>query len=171
MLGLAFAAIKLDSPGPVFYTQKRVGKDGEIFTIYKFRSMQYRAEEHGARWAEKKDPRVTRAGKLLRLTHIDELPQIWNIFKGEMSLVGPRPERPEFVELLEKELPYYFVRHTIKPGLTGWAQINYQYGASVEDAHNKLEYDLYYVKNMSLFLDLKILLRTIGVVLLKEGSR
>lgn len=171
ILSLAFIAIKLDSPGPVFYTQKRVGKDSKVFTIFKFRSMQYRAEEEGVQWAREKDPRVTRVGRILRLTHIDELPQIWNIFKGEMSLVGPRPERPEFVGILEKKVPYYFVRHTIKPGLTGWAQINYRYGASVEDAQSKLEYDLYYIKNMSLFLDLKILLRTVGVVLLKDGAR
>jgi sugar transferase (PEP-CTERM system associated) len=171
ILGLAYLAIKIDSPGPVFYTQERVGKDREVFTIYKFRSMQYMAEKGAPEWAREKDPRVTRVGKILRLTHIDELPQIWNIFKGEMSLVGPRPERPEFVDILEKQLPYYFVRHTIKPGLTGWAQINYRYGASVEDAHNKLEYDLYYVKNMSLILDLQILLRTVGVVLLKDGAR
>jgi exopolysaccharide biosynthesis polyprenyl glycosylphosphotransferase len=171
LIGLAILAIKLDSPGPVFYTQQRVGKDRKIFTIYKFRSMQYRAEQGRAQWAQEKDPRVTRVGRILRLTHFDELPQIWNIFKGEMSLVGPRPERPEFVEVLEKQVPYYFVRHTIKPGLTGWAQINYRYGASVEDAHTKLEYDLYYVKNMSLFLDLKIILRTVGVVLLKDGAR
>jgi lipopolysaccharide/colanic/teichoic acid biosynthesis glycosyltransferase len=133
--------------------------------------MESGSEKAGARWAAEKDPRVTRVGKLLRLTHIDELPQIWNIFKGDMSLVGPRPERPEFVDTLEDALPYYYVRHTVKPGLTGWAQINYRYGASVEDAHIKLEYDLYYVKNMSVFLDLKILLRTVGVVLLKDGSR
>ncbi len=171
VLGFAVLAIKLDSPGPIFYTQRRVGKDREAFTIYKFRSMQYRAEEGGAQWAKEKDPRVTRVGRVLRLTHVDELPQIWNIFKGDMSLVGPRPERPEFVDILEKQVPYYFVRHTIKPGLTGWAQINYRYGASVEDARTKLEYDLYYVKNMSLFLDLKIILRTVGVVLLKDGAR
>ncbi len=171
IIGLAIMAIKMDSPGPVFYSQQRVGKDRQVFTIYKFRSMQYQAEGDGARWAAEKDPRVTRVGKLLRLTHIDELPQIWNIFRGDMSLVGPRPERPEFVDILENQLPYYFVRHTVKPGLTGWAQINYRYGASVEDAHNKLEYDLYYVKNMSIFLDFKILLRTVGVVLLKDGAR
>ena len=171
IIGLTFLAIRLESPGPVFYTQQRVGKDRKLFTIYKFRSMRFQAEESGAQWAKEKDPRVTRVGRILRLTHIDEIPQIWNIFKGEMSLVGPRPERPEFVDVLEKQLPYYFVRHTVRPGLTGWAQINYRYGASVEDAHNKLEYDLYYVKNMSLFLDLMILLRTIGVVLLKDGSR
>jgi lipopolysaccharide/colanic/teichoic acid biosynthesis glycosyltransferase len=171
VIGLAIVAIKMDSPGPVFYTQQRVGKDRRVFTIYKFRSMTYEAESGGARWAQEKDPRVTRVGKFLRLTHIDELPQIWNIFKGEMSIVGPRPERPEFVDVLEAQLPYYFVRHTVKPGLTGWAQINYRYGAFVEDARNKLEYDLYYVKNMSLFLDLKILLRTVGVVLLRDGAR
>ncbi len=168
---LVIVAIRLDSPGPVFYTQQRVGKDRQVFTIYKFRSMESGSEKAGARWAAEKDPRVTRVGKLLRLTHFDELPQIWNIFRGDMSLVGPRPERPEFVDVLEEELPYYYVRHTVKPGLTGWAQINYRYGASVEDAHIKLEYDLYYVKNMSIFLDLKILLRTVGVVLLKDGSR
>ncbi|OPY00831.1 MAG: UDP-N-acetylgalactosamine-undecaprenyl-phosphate N-acetylgalactosaminephosphotransferase [Syntrophorhabdus sp. PtaB.Bin184] len=171
VIAVAVIAIKLDSPGPVFYTQQRVGKDRQVFTIYKFRSMESGSEKAGARWAAEKDPRVTRVGKLLRLTHIDELPQIWNIFKGDMSLVGPRPERPEFVDTLEDALPYYYVRHTVKPGLTGWAQINYRYGASVEDAHIKLEYDLYYVKNMSVFLDLKILLRTVGVVLLKDGSR
>lgn len=171
VIGLAIIAVRIDSPGPVFYSQQRVGKDRQVFTIYKFRSMQYQAEGDGVRWAAEKDPRVTRIGKLLRLTHIDELPQIWNIFRGDMSLVGPRPERPEFVDILENQLPYYFVRHTVKPGLTGWAQINYRYGASVEDAHNKLEYDLYYVKNMSIFLDFKILLRTVGVVLLKDGAR
>ncbi len=171
VIALAVIAIKLDSPGPVFYTQQRIGKDRQVFTIYKFRSMEYGSEKAGARWAAERDPRVTRVGKLLRLTHIDELPQIWNIFRGDMSLVGPRPERPEFVGILEDQLPYYYVRHTVKPGLTGWAQINYRYGASVEDANIKLEYDLYYVKNMSIFLDLKILLRTVGVVLLKDGAR
>ena len=118
--------------------------------------MRHDAETGSPRWAAKHDPRVTNVGRILRLTHLDEVPQIWNILKGDMSLVGPRPERPEFVELLEKQIPYYSVRHTVKPGMTGWAQINYQYGASTEDAINKLEYDLYYVKNMSLFLDFKI---------------
>jgi lipopolysaccharide/colanic/teichoic acid biosynthesis glycosyltransferase len=129
------------------------------------------AEKDGARWASEGDPRITRIGKVLRLTHIDEIPQIWNVLNGDMSLVGPRPERPEFVEMLEREIPYYFVRHSVKPGMTGWAQINYRYGASVEDSKNKLECDLYYIKNMSLFLDFKILLRTIGVVLLGDGAR
>ena len=171
LLGLVAIAIRLDSPGPVLYTQERIGKGNQTFTIYKFRSMQHNAEKDGARWASHKDPRVTRVGKWLRLTHIDELPQIWNIFKGDMSFVGPRPERSEFGTMLEEKVPYYFVRHSVQPGLTGWAQINYQYGDSVDDAIHKLEFDLYYLKNMSILLDLKIILRTIGVVLLREGAR
>jgi sugar transferase (PEP-CTERM system associated) len=171
LVGLVTLAIRLESPGPVLYGQERVGKGQRTFTIYKFRSMRHNAEVSGAKWATEKDPRVTRVGRWLRLTHIDELPQIWNIFKGDMSFVGPRPERPEFVRILEKEIPYYFVRHSVSPGLTGWAQINYQYGASVEDALRKLEFDLYYVKNMSIFLDLKIILRTMGVVILRDGAR
>jgi len=171
LLGLVAIAIRLDSPGPVLYTQERIGKGNQTFTIYKFRSMQHNAEKDGARWASHKDPRVTRVGKWLRLTHIDELPQIWNIFKGDMSFVGPRPERSEFVTMLEEKVPYYFVRHSVQPGLTGWAQINYQYGDSVDDAIHKLEFDLYYLKNMSILLDLKIILRTMGVVLLREGAR
>ncbi len=171
LLGLAALAIRLESPGPILYTQQRIGKGNQTFTIYKFRSMRHNAEIDGAMWASQKDSRVTRVGKWLRLTHIDELPQIWNIFKGDMSFVGPRPERPEFVTMLEEKVPYYFVRHSVQPGLTGWAQINYQYGDSIEDATNKLEFDLYYVKNMSIFLDLKIILRTIGVVILRDGAR
>jgi len=172
LLGLAALAIRLESPGPVLYTQERVGKGQQTFTIYKFRSMRHKAEATtGVKWAAENDSRVTRVGKWLRLTHIDELPQIWNIFKGDMSFVGPRPERPEFVRMLEKEVPYYFVRHSVQPGLTGWAQINYQYGDSVEDALRKLEYDVYYVKNMSIFLDFKIILKTIGVVVLRDGAR
>lgn len=171
LIGLVALAIRMDSPGPVLYSQSRVGKGQKVFTIYKFRSMHQNAETGKARWAAEKDPRVTRIGRLLRLTHIDEIPQIWNVITGEMSLVGPRPERPEFIKVLENEIPYYFVRHTIRPGITGWAQVNYQYGASVEDAKYKLECDLYYIKNMSLFLDFKILLRTIGVVLLGDGAR
>jgi len=171
IIGLTALAIKIDSPGPIFYSQKRVGKGQKAFPIYKFRSMRHDAEAGGAQWAREKDPRITRIGKLLRLTHVDEIPQIWNIFKGDMSLVGPRPERPEFVEILDKEIPYYFVRHSVKPGMTGWAQVNYRYGASIEDTKIKLEYDLYYVKNMSIFLDFKILLRTVGVVLLGDGAR
>jgi sugar transferase (PEP-CTERM system associated) len=171
LFGLAALAIRFDSPGPVFYRQERVGKGQRIFTIYKFRSMRKDAEKTGARWASERDPRITRVGRWLRLTHIDELPQIWNVFKGDMSLVGPRPERPEFVQLLEQRVPYYSVRHSVQPGITGWAQVNYRYGASIEDATRKLESDLYYVKNMSVLLDLKIMLRTIGVVFLADGAR
>jgi len=171
LFGISALAVRLDSPGPVFYKQERVGKGGRPFTIYKFRSMRENAESGVARWASEKDPRVTRVGHLLRLTHIDELPQIWNVFRGDMSIVGPRPERPEFVRILEEKVPYYAVRHAVRPGITGWAQVNYRYGASIEDAMRKLESDLYYVKNMSLFLDLKIMLRTIGVVFLTDGAR
>jgi len=164
-------AIRISSRGPVFFKQKRVGKDQVVFTIYKFRSMNENAEQNGAQWASLDDPRVTKIGRFLRLTHIDELPQIWNVFKGDMSLIGPRPERPEFIKLLEREIPHYSIRHSIRPGITGWAQVCYSYGASVEDAFHKAECDLYYIKNMSLFLDFKILLRTIGIVFLGEGSR
>jgi sugar transferase (PEP-CTERM system associated) len=164
-------AIHFDSPGPIFYRQQRVGKRRKIFSVYKFRSMTFNAEEQGAKWAQKKDPRVTRVGRIIRLCRIDEIPQIWNVFKGDMSLVGPRPERPEFVAVLDSQIPYYSVRHTVVPGITGWAQINYPYGASIDDALKKLEYDLYYIKNMSLLLDFKILLKTVGVVLLGQGAR
>jgi sugar transferase (PEP-CTERM system associated) len=172
LIVLTALAVRLDSPGPVFYGQERVGRGQQTFTIYKFRTMRHDAEATtGVRWAVENDSRVTRIGKWLRLTHIDELPQLWNIFNGNMSFVGPRPERPEFVNALEKEIPYYSVRHSVEPGLTGWAQVNYQYGASVEDALQKLEFDLYYLKNMSILLDLKIILRTIGVVVLRDGAR
>lgn len=163
--------IKRDSPGPVLYRQARVGKDGKVFTIFKFRSMRQDAESNGACWAQECDPRVTRVGGLLRKFRIDELPQIWNILKGEMSFIGPRPERPEFVTVLEKQIPHYSVRHAVKPGVTGWAQVILRYGASVDDALDKLEADLYYIKNMSSLLDFKILMRTVGVVLLAQGSR
>jgi sugar transferase (PEP-CTERM system associated) len=171
LLGSVALAVRIESEGPVIYRQKRVGKGGKIFTIYKFRSMSQDAERGGARWAAKGDTRVTRIGKWLRLTHIDELPQIWNIFNGDMSLIGPRPERPEFVSRLEEKVPYYGMRHSVRPGITGWAQISYPYGASLADSIHKLECDLYYVKNMSLLLDLKIMLRTVGVVFLADGSR
>jgi exopolysaccharide biosynthesis polyprenyl glycosylphosphotransferase len=164
-------AIRLDSAGPIFFKQERVGKDDTIFTLWKFRSMQSDAEKDGAVWAGEKDPRITRVGKWIRRLRIDELPQLINVFRGEMSLIGPRPERPEFVKQLEEKIPYYYLRHAVRPGITGWAQVSYRYGASVEDSRFKLEYDLYYVKNMSLLLDLKILLRTIGVVLFGQGAR
>ncbi|MBX9796595.1 TIGR03013 family XrtA/PEP-CTERM system glycosyltransferase [Sphingomonas sp.] len=164
--------IKLESKGPVFYRQRRVGLFGQGFDIVKLRSMRQDAEVGGkAVWAEKDDPRITRVGRVIRKLRIDELPQAWSVLKGEMSFVGPRPERPQFVDDLEQKLPYYAERHMVKPGITGWAQINYPYGASIEDARQKLEYDLYYAKNYSPFLDLLILLQTIRVVLFPEGAR
>jgi exopolysaccharide biosynthesis polyprenyl glycosylphosphotransferase len=158
--------IRLDSPGPVFFRQQRVGRHGRLFCIYKFRTMRLNAETHGAQWAVAGDPRVTRLGRLLRQSRLDELPQFWNILRGDMSLVGPRPERPEFVEQLARQIPHYRQRHLIKPGLTGWAQINYSYGASVEDAHRKLCYDLYYLKHRSIELDAAIIIRTVGTFVL-----
>lgn len=161
---VAALAIKIDSPGLIFYSHKRVGKDGKIFTIYKFRTMKAGAEEKGPQWAIPGDPRVTRAGKILRAMYIDEFPQFYNILKGDISFVGPRPERPEFVAQLKRKIPYYGVRHLVKPGFTGWAQIKYHYGASVEEAKEKLQYDLYYIKNRSFFLDLGIILKTIRLI-------
>ncbi|MCM8730808.1 TIGR03013 family XrtA/PEP-CTERM system glycosyltransferase [Hephaestia sp. GCM10023244] len=164
--------IKLESRGPAFYRQRRVGLYNQGFDIVKLRSMRQDAEVGGqAVWAEKDDPRITRVGRIIRKLRIDELPQVWSVLKGEMSFVGPRPERPQFVEDLETRLPYYAERHMVKPGITGWAQINYPYGASIEDSRQKLEYDLYYAKNYSPFLDLLILLQTIRVVLWPEGAR
>ena len=169
---VAGIAVVLDSRGPVFYRQPRVGLFGESYDIFKIRSMRTDAEASGkAVWASENDPRVTRVGRVIRKLRIDELPQTWCVLKGDMSFVGPRPERPSFVGELEKKLPYYAERHMVKPGLTGWAQINYPYGASVEDSRVKLEYDLYYAKNYSPFLDLLILLQTVRVVLWPEGAR
>ena len=163
-------AVKLESPGPVFYRQVRCGRAGESFMIYKFRTMVANAEKDGqARWASKGDPRITRVGQFLRKARLDELPQLFNVLRGEMSIVGPRPERPEFVEQLEEAIPFYRMRHLVKPGLTGWAQINYEYGNSVDDALVKLQYDFYYVRYWSIWLDLYILFRTVGVVLLLKG--
>ncbi|HEX8383450.1 MAG TPA: TIGR03013 family XrtA/PEP-CTERM system glycosyltransferase [Sphingomonas sp.] len=168
----AAVLIKLESKGPALYCQRRVGLYGEEFDIIKLRSMRIDAEVGGrAVWAAEDDPRVTRVGRFIRRVRIDELPQTWTVLKGEMSFVGPRPERPQFVSDLETHLPYYAERHMVKPGITGWAQINYPYGASIEDARNKLEYDLYYAKNYSPFLDLLILLQTLRVVLWPEGVR
>lgn len=169
---LAALLVKLDSKGPAFYRQKRVGLYGEDFWIVKLRTMRTDAEADGkAVWAAENDPRITRLGAWLRKLRIDELPQTWVVLKGDMSFVGPRPERREFVEDLEKELRFYAERHMVKPGITGWAQINYPYGASLEDARHKLEYDLYYAKNYTPFLDLLILLQTVRVVLWPEGAR
>jgi sugar transferase (PEP-CTERM system associated) len=172
VLAVAALAIKLDSRGPVFYRQRRIGLYGLGFDIIKLRSMRIDAEVDGnAVWAEKDDPRITRVGRILRKLRIDELPQCWSVLKGDMSFVGPRPERPQFVDDLEQQLPYYAERHMVKPGITGWAQINYPYGASIDDSRQKLEYDLYYAKNYSPFLDLLILLQTVRVVLWPEGAR
>jgi len=163
--------IRLDSRGPVLYRQERVGLHGRPFTLLKFRSMRTDAEDRGPVWAAQRDPRVTRVGAFIRLTRIDELPQLLNVLRGQMSFIGPRPERPHFVEQLERALPFYGDRALVKPGLTGWAQVNYPYGASVEDARAKLSYDLYYVKHRSLLLDLLILVSTIRVVLFQRGAR
>jgi sugar transferase (PEP-CTERM system associated) len=164
--------VKLESKGPAFYRQQRVGLYGQHFQVYKLRSMRSDAEAEGkAVWASKDDPRVTRVGKFIRLVRIDELPQTWCVLKGQMSFVGPRPERPEFVADLEKKMPYYAERHMVKPGITGWAQINYPYGASIDDARHKLEYDLYYAKNYTPFLDILILMQTLRVVLWPDGAR
>ena len=158
-------AVKLCGKGPVFYSQERVGRHNRIFRLIKFRTMYPDAEADGHRWSTPGDPRVTRVGRFLRRTHLDELPQLWNIFLGDMSIVGPRPERPEFVQELITEIPYYDERHLVKPGLTGWAQVNYRYGCSVEDARRKLFLDLYYIKQMSLELDLVIIFRTLGILI------
>lgn len=163
--------VRLDSPGPVLYRQERVGLNSRPFTLLKFRSMRLDAEASGPRWAQQKDPRVTRVGLFMRKTRIDELPQLINILVGEMSFIGPRPERPHFVHQLSALIPSYEERARVKPGLTGWAQVNYPYGASVEDARAKLSYDLYYVKNRTFLLDLLILLSTVRVILLQEGAR
>ncbi len=166
---LTALAVFINSPGPVIYSHKRVGHLNTIFTIYKFRSMTLNAEIGHALWAQKDDQRITPVGKFIRLTRLDEIPQLINILRGDMSFIGPRPERPEFTKELEKKIPYYNLRHLVKPGLSGWAQINYPYGASVEDAIEKLQYELYYIKNYSLLLDLKVALKTLSTVLFGKG--
>ncbi len=165
-------AIKLDSPGPVLYRQKRVGLRGQIFHCYKFRTMRQDAEaDTGATWALDNDPRITRVGKFLRASRLDEIPQLWCVLKGDMHFVGPRPERPEFVQWLSKEIPYYSVRNVVRPGITGWAQVQYKYGNTLEDAREKLQYDLFYIKNASLGLDLLIMFQTIKIVVLGHGAK
>lgn len=163
--------IKLESPGPVFYHQERVGEKNKIFRLIKFRSMCQDAEKNGAVWARVNDNRVTRVGAFIRRTRIDELPQLWNVLKGDMSLVGPRPERQIFVDELVKRIPFYSIRHELKPGVTGWAQVCYPYGASELDALKKLEFDLYYMKNLSIALDLLVIFKTVKTVLFKRGAR
>jgi exopolysaccharide biosynthesis polyprenyl glycosylphosphotransferase len=166
---IIFLGVKINSPGPIFYKQKRVGQHGRIFEMIKFRTMNVNAETNGAVWAQEDDPRVTGIGKLMRQTRIDELPQVWNILRGEMSFVGPRAERPEFHKQLQDEVPFFEERYLIKPGLTGWAQINYRYGASALDAAEKLKFDLYYIKNRSLLLDLGIILKTARIAFQQAG--
>ena len=168
---LIMLAICLDSKGPVFYTQTRVGKAGRIFKVVKFRTMRQDAEAaSGPKWAGNNDPRVTRVGKFLRSSRLDEIPQLWCVLKGDMAFVGPRPERPEFIEWLSKEIPFYGVRHMVRPGLTGWAQVKYKYGSTVEDSREKLQYDLFYIKNASIGLDLLIMFLTVKTVLLRRGA-
>ena len=164
-------AVKLSSKGPVFFRQKRVGMGGHIFEVVKFRTMFIDAEAGGARWATKNDPRVTKVGMFLRKTRIDEIPQLWNVLRGDMGFVGPRPERPEFVNWLTEELPFYYLRTLIRPGLTGWAQVRYSYGATLAETKEKLEYDLYYIKHMSLGLDLLIMFETIKTILRRRGAQ
>jgi exopolysaccharide biosynthesis polyprenyl glycosylphosphotransferase len=172
LLPFIMLAIKLDSSGAVLYRQRRVGLGGEPFYCYKFRTMRKDAEaDTGATWATDDDPRITRVGKFLRSSRLDEIPQLWCVLKGEMAFVGPRPERPEFVEWLSEKIPYYGVRHLVRPGITGWAQVQYKYGNTLEDAREKLQYDLFYIKNASLGLDLVIMFQTVKIVLLGRGAR
>ena len=168
---LVALVIKLDSSGPVFYRQERVGQDGKTFTMLKFRSMRNDAEENGPKWAAINDDRITRVGRFIRKYRLDEILQMINVLKGDMSFIGPRPERPIFVDKFAREIPYYPRRHVAKPGISGWAQIRYPYGASKEDALGKLKYDLYYIRHFSIFFDISIILETGKVVLLGKGSR
>lgn len=172
LIPLIVLAVKLGSPGPALYRQQRVGRRGKIFYCYKFRTMRQDAEaDTGATWAADSDPRITRIGRFLRSSRLDEIPQLWCVLKGDMHFVGPRPERPEFVEWLRKEIPYYGVRHVVRPGITGWAQVQYKYGNTLEDAREKLQYDLFYIKNASLGLDLLIMFQTIKIVVLGRGAK
>jgi sugar transferase (PEP-CTERM system associated) len=170
-LPLIILAVRLSSPGPILFSQTRVGQRGRLFTAYKFRTMWQDAEAQGAVWATKDDPRVTTIGRFMRSTRIDEIPQLWNVLRGDMAFVGPRPERPVFVQWLSQEIPYYDLRHMISPGITGWAQVRYRYGASLEETKHKLEYDLYYVKHQSIGLDLLIIFETIKTILLRRGAQ
>jgi len=172
LLPIVALAIKLTSPGPVFYRQKRVGRGGTVFNCYKFRTMCANAEaDSGPTWVGDDDPRITLVGRLLRVSRLDEIPQLWNVLKGDMSIVGPRPERPEFVEWLTREIPFYHLRHTVRPGITGWAQVRYKYGSSVEDAKEKLRYDLFYIKNVSPGLDFLIFFDTTKTILFGRGAK
>jgi sugar transferase (PEP-CTERM system associated) len=164
-------AVRLSSPGPIFFRQTRVGLRGKPFEVVKFRTMRQDAEKNGAQWAKKNDSRVTGLGRFMRKTRLDEIPQLWNVLKGEMGFVGPRPERPEFVDWLNSEIPFYELRHIIRPGLTGWAQVRYGYGSTLEETKHKLEYDLYYVKHMSVGLDLLVVFETVKTILLRRGAQ
>jgi sugar transferase (PEP-CTERM system associated) len=164
-------AVRLSSPGPIFFRQTRVGLRGRHFSVIKFRTMRQDAEAAGAVWATKNDPRVTALGRFMRKTRIDEIPQLWNVLRGEMGFVGPRPERPEFVQWLTSEIPFYELRHMIRPGITGWAQVRYQYGATLEETKQKLEYDLYYLKHLSVGLDLLIMFETFKTIILRRGAQ
>lgn len=168
---LVALAVRLSSAGPIFFRQTRVGMGGRNFTVFKFRTMRTDAEAAGAKWASKDDPRATRVGRLMRKTRIDEIPQLWNVLRGDMGFVGPRPERPEFVPWLSENIPYFDLRHLIRPGLTGWAQVRYGYGSTLEEAREKLEYDLYYIKHMTLGLDLLIMFETIKTILRRRGAQ
>lgn len=169
VMAVVAALVRFDSRGPAIYRQQRSGDWRRVFTIYKFRSMRADAENDGAKWAHANDSRVTRLGRFLRATRLDELPQLMNVLRGDMSFIGPRPERPEFIDMLERAIPYYELRSLVRPGITGWAQVQYPYGASIEDAREKLQYDLYYIKNYSLLLDVTILFKTLRVILLGKG--
>ncbi len=171
LMALTALAVRLESPGPVLYRQERVGENGRIFTLCKFRSMRTDAESGTPVWATDRDDRVTRIGRFIRLTRLDELPQLWNVLRGDMSFVGPRPERPFFVEQLAAVIPFYMERHAVKPGVTGWAQVKYRYGSSVEDAMEKLRYDLYYIKHLSIVFDLTIVVDTVKVILSAKGAK
>ncbi len=171
LLPIVVLLVRLSSPGPIFFRQTRVGLGGRNFTVYKFRTMRQDAEVEGAQWASKNDPRVTRFGMFMRKTRLDEVPQLWNVLRGDMGFVGPRPERPEFVPWLSEQIPYFDLRHMIRPGLTGWAQVRYGYGATLAESREKLEFDLYYIKHMSLGLDLLIMFETVKTILRRQGSQ
>jgi sugar transferase (PEP-CTERM system associated) len=171
LMVLTALAVRVDSVGPILYAQERVGEHGRRFTLYKFRSMRTDAERGTPLWARDQDDRVTGVGRFIRLTRLDEMPQLWNVLRGDMSFVGPRPERPFFVEQLTEAIPFYHQRHAVKPGATGWAQVKYRYGASFEDAREKLRYDLYYIKHMSIIFDLTIVFDTIKVILSRRGAQ
>ena len=163
--------VRLSSPGPIFFRQTRVGLAGRTFSVYKFRTMRTDAEVDGAKWATKNDPRVTKIGMFMRKSRLDEVPQLWNVLRGDMGFVGPRPERPEFVPWLSEQIPYFDLRHMIRPGLTGWAQVRYGYGATLAETREKLEFDLYYIKHMSLGLDLLIMFETVKTIIRRQGAQ